>query len=126
MVVRLSAQEPAGPFNFANAAFAELRDQQGQVLLRGEFGVVEDDDEDEVERTAVLTSTGVDADASGEVEVEVSSRVEFEQEIELTAISLSPGARLTFAIDAQDVATVVVDRRGRIELERHVRTGHLQ
>jgi hypothetical protein len=124
MVVRLGAQ-PTGSFDFSNASFAEVRDAAGQILLRGEFKV-DDDDEDEIERTALLTAVGSDPDASGEAEVETLQTVQSDQDVELTAINLQPGARLTFAIDGQEVATVVADQRGRIELERRISSGHLQ
>jgi hypothetical protein len=125
MVVRLGAQQSTESFDFSNASFAEVRDAQGQILLRGEFKVA-DDDEDEIERTAVLTAVGSDADASGEAEVEISKASQTDQDVELTVINVEPGGRLSFAIDGQDVATAAADRRGRIELERRVRSGRLQ
>ena len=125
MVVQIGAQEPTVAVDFSNAVFAEVRDPQGQVVLRGEFVQVEDDDD--VERKAVLAPTGVDRDAVGEVEIELSRPpASDEQEIELSVMHVQPGVAFTFAIDGQNVATVTADRRGRIELERNVRSGRLQ
>jgi hypothetical protein len=69
MVVQLDGQATAPTGNFTNAAAAEVRDAQGQVVLRGQFVLAEEDDDD-VERKATLQPTAVDADAAGEAEVE--------------------------------------------------------
>ena len=55
------SQVPAA--DLTNATTAEVRDAQGQVLLRGQFAAAEVQD-DETERLATLTPTGVDADRS--------------------------------------------------------------
>jgi hypothetical protein len=53
VVVQLNGQASAPTGNFTNAAFAEVRDAQGQVILSGQFQAVEEDDDD-VERKATL------------------------------------------------------------------------
>jgi hypothetical protein len=116
MVAQLEAQTPALAGNFSNAAIAEVRDAQGQVILRGQFAAVEEDDDD-VERKATLTPSGGDSDAAGEAEVETSRGTPAQQEIEFSIRNVEPGAVYTFAIDGQDVGTATADRRGRAELE---------
>lgn len=125
MVVRLSAQEPGGSVSLTQPVFAEVRDAQGQVVLRGEFAITDEDDDD-VERTALLRPAGSDADAAGKAEVEVPRRAGSSHDIEFDVTNVVPGQAYTFAIDGQDVATAVADRRGRIELERRVRDGRVQ
>jgi hypothetical protein len=120
MVVQLSGQErpPAG--DFTNATTAEVRDAQGQVVLRGSF-VLADEEDDDVERRATLEPTGVDADAAGEAEVEFAKAAPTKQEIEFSVRNLQAGGAFTFVIDGIDVATATVDRRGRAEMEVDVR-----
>jgi DNA-binding response OmpR family regulator len=60
----LNAQTAAPNADFTNAALAEVRDAQGQVVLSGQFQVTEEEDHD-VERKAVLAPTGVDAPRVG-------------------------------------------------------------
>jgi hypothetical protein len=119
MVVRLSAQTAAPAVDFTNAAVAEVRDAQGQVLLRGPFQQAEEEDDD-IERKAVLAPAGADADARGEAEVEFSRNAAAKQEVEFSVRNVSPGAVLTFAIDGVDVATVTADGKGRAEAELDV------
>ena len=116
MVARLDGQAPAITGNFSNAAVAEVRDSQGQVVLRGQFATVEEDDDD-VERKATLTPSGDDADASGEAEVETSSDTPAQQEIEFSIRNVAPRATYVFVIDGKDVGTAVADERGRAEFE---------
>ena len=71
MLVQLQAQDIAPAGDYSNAAVAEVRDAQGQVVLRGQFVAVDEDDDD-IERKATLEATGVDADAAGTAEVEAS------------------------------------------------------
>ena len=120
MVVQLSGQAPAPAGDFTNAAVAEVRDAQGQVVLRGQFQLVDEEDDD-VERKAVLTATGVDADAVGEAEVEFTRGTPAEQEVEFSARNLTANAAVTFVIDGTDVATATADGRGRVEVELDVR-----
>lgn len=119
MVVQLNGQEriPAG--NFTNAATAEVRDAQGQVVLRGQF-VLGDEEDDDTERKATLQPTGVDADAAGDAEVEFANAAPTTQEIEFSVRNLQAGVAFTFVIDGVDVATATADGRGRAEVELDV------
>ncbi len=120
MVTQLNGQGTAPTGDFTNAAAAEVRDAQGQVVLRGQF-VLADEEDDDVERRAVLEPTGIDADAAGEAEVEFSKEAPATQEIEFSVRNLQPGGVFTFVIDGADVATATSDRRGRVEVEFDVR-----
>ena len=120
MVVQLSGQTMPPTADFTNAAIAEVRDAQGQLVLSGQFQVADEDDDD-VERTAALAPTGVDADATGEAEIEFSRNDPSEQEIEFSVRNVSPGATFTFVIDGTDVATVTANARGRAEVELDIR-----
>src|SRR5688500_19249405 len=91
MVVQLSAQQPTATGDFSNAAIAEVRDAQGQVLLRGQFAPVAEEDDD-IERKAALQPTGVDADAAGEAEVEIDTNAPANQEIEISIRNVQPRA----------------------------------
>ena len=119
MVVQLSGQTaPTG--DYSSAAVAEVRDAQGQTVLRGEFQV-SDEDDDDVERKAVLGPVGVDADAAGEAEVEFSKDAPVNQEVEFSIRNVSPNAAFTLVIDGTAVATATADGRGRAEAEVDVR-----
>jgi hypothetical protein len=120
MVVQLDSQERAPEGNFTNAATAEVRDAQGQVVLRGQFVPVDEEDDD-IEKKATLQPTGVDADAAGEAEVEFAKAAPSTQEIEFSVRNLQAGAAFTFVIDGIEVATATADRRGRAEVEVNVR-----
>ena len=115
MVAGMDAQS-AVTGDFANAAVAEVRDEQGQVILRGQF--VESNDDD-VERKALLEPAGNDADAGGEAEVEISA-IAGAQELEFSVWNVQAGAPVTFVIDGQAVATATADSRGRAEAELEV------
>jgi len=119
MVVQLSAQTATAAGDFTNAATAEVRDAQGQVLLRGQFQLADEDDDD-IERKAVLATTGVVATAGGEAEVEFSKNAPATQEVEFSVKNVSPRTVLTFAIDGVDVATATADAKGRAEVELDV------
>ena len=119
MVVQLSGQERTGTGDFANAATAEVRDAQGQVVLRGQY-VLGDEEDGDVERKATLAPTGIDADAAGEADVEFSKEAPATQEVEFSVRNLQPGAAFTFVIDGVDVATATADSRGRAEVELDV------
>ena len=116
MVVQLNGQERAAAGDFTNAATAEVRDAQGQVVLRGQFVLVDEEDDD-IEKKATLQPTGADADAAGEAEVEFAKAAPTKQEIEFSIRNLQAGASFTFVIDGTDVATATADRRGRAEVE---------
>jgi hypothetical protein len=116
MVVQLSGQDRGTAGNFTNAATAEVRDAQGQVLLRGQFALADEDDDD-IEKKATLLPTGVDPDAAGEAEVEFARAALSEQEIEFSVRNLQGDAAVTFVIDGVEVATATADRGGRAEIE---------
>jgi hypothetical protein len=120
MVVQLNGQAAQPTADFTNAALAEVRNAQGQVILSGQFQLVEEEDDD-VERKATLAPTGVDADATGEAEIEFSKGAPAEQEVEFSVRGVAAGAVLTFVIDGTDVATATTDRRGRAEVDLDVR-----
>jgi hypothetical protein len=118
-VVQLSGQQaPTG--DFTNAATAQVRDAQGQIVMQGEFmAPVEDDGE--IERRATLAPTGVDPDAEGEAEIEFAKSRATQQEVEFAVRNLQSGASVTFVIDGTDVASATTDSRGRAEVELDVR-----
>ncbi|HEX5107273.1 MAG TPA: hypothetical protein VFV95_02445 [Vicinamibacterales bacterium] len=120
MVAQLKGQARVPTADFTNAAFAEVRDAQGQAVLSGQFQVADDDDDD-VERKAVLAPAGVDADAAGEAEVEFSKDAPINQEVEFSIRNVAPNVAFTFLIDGTTVATATADRRGRAEVELDVR-----
>ena len=120
MVVQLNAQTPGPAGDFTNAARAEVRTAQGQVMLSGSFQAVEEEDDD-IERKAVLAPTGVDADAAGDAEVEFSKAAPVQQEVEFSVRNVPAGAVLTFVIDGTVVATATADKEGRAEVELDVR-----
>jgi hypothetical protein len=121
MTSRRAAQVTPGPAaDFTSASQAEVRDAQGQVVLRGTFATVPEDDDD-VERKASLSPTGVDPDATGEAEVELSGagngRV---QEVEFAVRNVQPGAVFTLVIDGKVFATVTANAKGDADHEREV------
>ena len=121
MLAELHAQKaPAG--DYSKAAVAEVRDAQGQVILRGSFAVVDDGDDDDVERKAGLEPTSIDADAAGEAEVEVSTSNPAEQEIEFSIRNVQASVVFVFLIDGREVARVTSDRRGRADVDLEVPT----
>ena len=110
---------PQEAFDFSNAVHAEVRDDRGQAILRGQF--VADTNSDDMERKATLAQTGIDADASGEAEIEISSSGDRRrQEVEFEVRNLQPGGVYSFFIDSRLFATVTADNRGRAEHERDV------
>ena len=120
LVVQLNGQTPAPAGDFTNAAIAQVRDSQGQVVLQGQFMAPVEEDGG-VERRATLAPTGSDADAAGEAEVEFEKTAPTEQEVEFSVTNLAPGATFTFVIDGIDIASATTDRRGRAEVELDVR-----
>ena len=119
-VVQLNAQGTGPSGNLTNAAVAEVRNAQGQVVLQGQFAQADEDDDD-VERKAVLKPTGIDADAAGEAEVEFARTSPSVQEVEFSITGVEVGSTLTFVIDGQEIGTATADRKGRAELEVDVR-----
>ena len=117
MVAQLHAQATQPTGDFTNAATAEVQDAQGQILLRGQFAIADEQDDDDVERKAPLQPAGADADAAGEAEVEFSKTAPTKQEIEFSVRNLAAGTSVTFIIEGQPIGQASVDRRGRAELE---------
>ena len=108
--------------DFRNAAQAEVRDTQGQVLLRGQFTPADADDQGEVERLATLAPTTAGSTASGEAEVEYQADNPSTQEIELTAAGIQPGAQVALVIDGLQVATATANKNGKVDIELEART----
>jgi hypothetical protein len=106
------------PVDLRNAAAAEMRDGQGQVILKGDFTSVDEDDDD-TERKAALKPV-TDTTASGAAEIEFAKNQPKEQEVEFAGRYLIPGATYTLAIDGHDVATATADKSGRLEIEVNV------
>ena len=117
MVTQLHAQATVTAGDFTNAAIAEVYDGQGQMVLRGQFALSDEEDEDDVERKAVLQAAGADTDAAGDAEVEFSKSAPEQQEIEFSVRNLAAGTPVRFVIDNQVVGQASVDRRGRARLE---------
>jgi hypothetical protein len=105
--------------DFTNATTAEVRDDQGRVVLSGRF-MLADESDDEIERRAALEPTGIHTDAVGEAEVEYSKDPAEAQELEFSVRNLPPGTVVTFVIDGTDVASAMTDGRGRAEAEVNV------
>jgi hypothetical protein len=120
MVVQLQAQVVTTN-DFTNAAMAEVRDAQGQVVLSGAFKPADQDEEDEQEIKATLAPTGADTDAAGEAEVEWPTANPADHEVEFSVRNLAAGGQFTFVIDGKTVATATADRRGRAEVELDAR-----
>lgn len=124
-VVQLSGQKRA-PLSgdFRNAAVAEVRDSQGQVLLRGSFVAAAADDAGEVERHAKLEPMLAGAAMTGEAEVEYQTDAPATQEVEFAATGITAGAQVTLIIDGTTVATATADRRGRVSVELAVKAAN--
>lgn len=116
MVFTLHAQTAVPAGDYSNAAAAEVRDEQGQVVLRGQFVAVDEDDDD-IERKATLAPTQAGADAGGEAEVEIDKDTPANQEIEFSIRGVQAGSTFTFVIDGREVGTATADHRGRAEIE---------
>ena len=119
-VAQLNGQAQAPTGDFTNAATAQVRDAQGQIVLQGQFMPPVEEDGG-LERRAALAPTGVDADASGEAEVEFAKTAATTQEVEFTVENLQPQMSVTFVIDGTDTATAMTDRRGRADVELDVK-----
>jgi hypothetical protein len=119
VVAYFNAQEPTiQRADFRNAVTAEIRDSQGEIVLRGTFVLVEEEDDD-IERKAALAATTGGA-VMGEAEVEFATELPADQEVEFTARGLVAGATYTLVVDGREVATVAADPRGRIAIELEV------
>ena len=117
MVTLLHAQTTVPAADLTNAAIAEVEDSQGQIVLRGQFAVADEQDDDDVERKAALQPAGTETDAAGEAEVEFAKSAPAQQEVEFSVRNLAAGTSVTFLIDGQVIGQASVDRRGRAELE---------
>ena len=122
MVVQLHGQGGAiaESVDLRNAATAELRNAQGQVVLSGSFMVEEEDDAEDIERKASLQSGNTGVQASGVAEVEFARENPVEQEVEFAGRNLQAGTRYILVVDGHDVLAGVAGRDGTIELERNV------
>jgi hypothetical protein len=118
MVVQMHGQA-ALTGDFSNASVAEVRDAQGQVVLRGDFAPTEEADDD-VERRAVLAPPDGTSGTSGEAGVEIARNDASVQEVEFSVSGLTPGTTLTFTIDGVQVAQGTTDTRGHLEVELDV------
>ena len=120
MMVHLSGQQqPQATGDFRSASTAEVRDAQGQVLLRGTFTPVDADDGD-IERLAKLAPTEAGGKASGEAEVEYSKKTPNMQEIEFQVSGVPARAVLTLVLDGRAVISATADSKGRAEAEVNV------
>ena len=121
MIVYLSGQQSAPVVgDFRNASIAEVRDAQGQVLLRGTFAPVDGDDAEEIERLAALAPTEAGGKASGEAEIEYRKDTPNLQEIEFQVSGVPAGAVLTLVLDGKSVTSATADDAGRAEAEVNV------
>ena len=120
MVIQLNGQAATPAGDFTNAATAQVRDAQGQIVLQGQFMPPVEEDGG-LERIATLAPTGIDTDAAGEAEVEFAKTAPAVQEVEFSVENLQAGATFTFVIDGTDVATATTDQRGRAEVEMDVK-----
>jgi len=120
MVVQMQGQTPALTADFTSAAVAEVRDAQGQVLLRGTFALTDEADDD-IERRAILApENGTVGGGRGEAEVEISRNDRAKQEVEFSVENMPASTALSFSIDGVQVASATTDDRGRAEIELDV------
>lgn len=115
----MNEQAPAPAGDYTNAATAQVKDAQGQVLLQGQFGAPVDEDGG-LERRAILQAAVAGSNADGEAEVEHAKNGATKQEVEFNVRRLQPGISITFVIDGKDIATATTDRHGRAEVELDV------
>ena len=103
--------------DLGGATLVEIRDEQGKVVLSGEFRA----------RTDALGNTEKDADLGdrqgnaviGEVELEIPApgRDHRRPELEVDIIHLAPRTRYHVVIDDRTVGTFVTDDRGSVDME---------
>jgi hypothetical protein len=118
VVARYNGEPTIQSADFRNALTAEIRNSQGEIVLRGTFMLGEEEDDD-IERKAPLAApTG--GDVVGEAEVEFATEMPADQEVEFTARGLVAGATYTLRVDGRQVATLAADARGRIAIELEV------
>jgi hypothetical protein len=120
MVDTLAAQSvalPADAGDLSNASTVEVKDANGTVVLSGHLVDVPEDDDD-LERKAELKGSGASATATGQAEVEVSkTNNRLDQEVEVSASNLVPGATYAVFIDGKQLGTFQTNKNGRGELE---------
>ena len=116
--LRGQVQTPTG--DFTNAATAQVRQADGQIVLQGDFMPPVEEDGG-LERRATLAPTGVDTDAGGEAEIEFTKTGATEQEVEFAVRNLQPGTTVTFVIDGTDITSATIDGRGGAEVELDLR-----
>lgn len=111
-----AGQIPTGIGDLSTAVQAEVRSQDGQVVLAGQFGEATTED-GETERTARLTATA-GASATGQAEIELVTRgTTVEREVELEVDGLSPKTTYSFVIDQQHAASFTTDAKGGAKVE---------
>jgi hypothetical protein len=111
-----AGQIPAGIGDLNTVSQVQVRGQDGQVVLAGQFGEATTED-GETERTARLTATA-GANASGQAEIEVVTRgTRVERELELEVDGLAANTSYSFLIDQQQAATFTTDAKGGAEVE---------
>ena len=111
---------PGPAADFRNAANAEVRSTEDQVILSGSF-VEAASDSDEVERKATLVASGTGGTASGSAEVESCRDNDCDkQEVEFDIVNAPPNATLRLLIDGKPFGTVTTDGKGRASVERDV------
>ena len=115
-----NGQQPPITGDFRNAATAEIRDAQGQVLLRGTFAPVDSDEDDEIERLAKLAPAAPGTSASGEAEVEHRKSEPNVQEVEFQVSGIPARSAVTLVLDGKPVVTVTADDKGKAEAEINV------
>ena len=119
VVARYNGQDPTiQRADFRNASTAEIRNSQGEIVLRGTFMLVEEEDDD-IERKAPLAAPA-GGEVVGEAEVEFATEMPADQEVEFAARGLVAGATYTLLVDGRPVATLAADARGRIAIELEV------
>jgi hypothetical protein len=118
VVARFNGPQGIQSGDFRNAATAEVRNAQGEVVLRGTFKLVEEEDDD-IERKAPLVAT-TGGEVMGEAEVEFATEMPADQEVEFAARGLVAGAMYTLVVDGREVGAVAANSRGRIAIELDV------
>lgn len=107
--------------DYRNAAAAEIRNAQGDVLLKGTFAPSDTDDDGEVERLAKLEPATAATGLAGEAEVEYQKDDPNIQEVEFLVTGAQPGAVLTLFVDGKSVMSATADDKGRAEAEVNIR-----
>jgi hypothetical protein len=107
--------------DYRNAAAAEIRNAQGDVLLKGTFAPADTDDDGEVERLAKLTPASAATGLAGEAEVEYQKDDPNVLVVEFLVTGAPAGAVLTLFVDGKSVMSATADDKGRAEAEVNIR-----